>query len=126
MWAFGEDRDIGFNLAPQERRKENNGFKPAFRPESDRGEARREDGQGGEGGRVVGADPSTAVGLVMDVGRCSANPGRTPLQRPANFLDVVTLDDVADPHVLVVLEGHAALLARLDLTDLVLEAFERR
>ena len=41
-------------------------------------------------------------------------------------LDAVALDDVADPHVLVVLERHAALLARLHLGDFVLEALERR
>ena len=47
-------------------------------------------------------------------------------QRAADFLDVVALDDVADAHVLVVLEGHAAFLAGLHLRDLVLEALERR
>ena len=47
-------------------------------------------------------------------------------QRAADLLDVVAFDDVADPHVLVVLEGDAAFLAGLDDSDFVLEPFERR
>src|ERR1700688_4424385 len=47
-------------------------------------------------------------------------------QRAADLLDVVALDDVAGPHVVIVLERHAAFLPGLDLSDLVLEALERR
>ena len=46
------------------------------------------------------------------------------LERPLHFFHAVALDDVADAHVLVVLEGHAAFLARRDLADVVLEALE--
>ena len=46
-------------------------------------------------------------------------------QRAADLLDVIAFDDVADPHVLVVLERHAAFLAGLDDSDLVLEPLER-
>ena len=53
-------------------------------------------------------------------------PSPAPLQRAADFLDVVTLDHVALAHVLIVLERHAALLAGLDDRDLILVAFERR
>src|SRR3954462_7500551 len=49
---------------------------------------------------------------------------RGGLQRPPDLLDAVALDDVAGAHVLVVLEGHAALLAGRDLAGVVLEALE--
>jgi hypothetical protein len=49
---------------------------------------------------------------------------RGSLQGAADLLDAVALDDVADPHVLIVLKRHAALLAGLDLGDFVLEALE--
>src|SRR5258707_5789135 len=52
--------------------------------------------------------------------------GKSALQRPRDLLDAVALDDVAGPHVLVLLEGHAALLARRHLAHLVLEALQRR
>src|SRR5919199_3385937 len=46
-------------------------------------------------------------------------------ERAPDLLDAVALDDVAGPHVLVVLEGHAAFLTGHDLAHLVLEAAER-
>src|ERR1700677_3658357 len=48
------------------------------------------------------------------------------LQRAADLLDGIALDDVPDPHVVVVLERHATLLPGLPLGDFVLEALERR
>src|SRR5215204_1360148 len=53
-------------------------------------------------------------------------PRDDTLQSALNFRDVVTLDDVAGAHVLVVLKGHAALLAGRDLAGIVLEALELR
>src|SRR5215211_5830271 len=52
--------------------------------------------------------------------------GTGALQRPLHLFDAVALDDVADAHVLVVLERHAALLAGRDLARIVLKAFELR
>src|SRR5437762_709442 len=46
-------------------------------------------------------------------------------ERPLHLFEVEALDDVAGLDVLESLEGHAALLAGLDLVDLVLEALER-
>src|SRR6185437_6698571 len=57
---------------------------------------------------------------------CMAASSPHALQRAANLLDVVALDDVALGHLLVVLERHAAFLAGLDDRHLVLEALERR
>ncbi len=48
------------------------------------------------------------------------------LRAALDLLDAVAFDDVADAHVLVVLEGHAAFLAGDDFLDLVLEALEGR
>src|SRR5580700_9025808 len=48
------------------------------------------------------------------------------LQRALDLLDGIALDDVPDPHVVVVLERHAAFLPGLHLSDFVLEALERR
>src|SRR5215203_424420 len=53
-------------------------------------------------------------------------PRDDTLQSPLNFRDVIALDHVAGAHVLVVLEGHAALLAGRDLAGIVLEALELR
>src|SRR5207253_2226445 len=47
-------------------------------------------------------------------------------ERPPDLLDAVALDDVAGAHVLVFLEGHAALLTGRHLAYLVLEALQRR
>src|SRR6516164_540835 len=47
-------------------------------------------------------------------------------QTAQNLLHPVALDDVADFHILVVFEGHAALLAGDDLLDVVLEAPQLR
>src|SRR6266568_7357169 len=47
------------------------------------------------------------------------------LQRAGDFLDLEALDHVADLDVLVILEGHAALIAFTHLADLVLEALQR-
>ena len=47
------------------------------------------------------------------------------LQRGLNFLDIEAFDHVADLHVFVVLERHAALEAVLDFADFVLEAAQR-
>src|SRR3974390_390081 len=53
--------------------------------------------------------------------------GRPPrLKRPLHGLDPIALDDVADLHVLVVFERHAAFLAGDDLPCIVLETFELR
>src|SRR5690348_4859986 len=51
-----------------------------------------------------------------------ATDGRSSSQRARHLLHLEALDDVAGLDVLVVLEGHAALVAFLDLADLVLEA----
>src|SRR5690349_18435187 len=48
------------------------------------------------------------------------------LQRARDLLESVALDDLALPHVLVLLEGHAAFLSGRDLAHLVLEALEGR
>src|SRR5690554_367224 len=48
------------------------------------------------------------------------------LQRALDALDAETFDDIADAHVLVLLEGHAAFLTGRHFLDLVLEALERR
>src|SRR5690606_32887218 len=47
------------------------------------------------------------------------------LQRARYHLDAEALDDVADAHVLVVLEGHAAFLAARHFRHFVLEALQR-
>src|SRR5262245_37766515 len=52
----------------------------------------------------------------------AASPGA--LQRRTHLLDIEALDLVAGADVLVVLEGHAALEAGVDLAHLVLEALE--
>src|SRR5690606_25641870 len=51
-------------------------------------------------------------------------PPTQPSERALHFLDAVALDDVADAHVLVVLEGHAAFLTGDNLLHVVLEALE--
>src|SRR5690606_21500676 len=48
------------------------------------------------------------------------------LQRALDAFDAETFDDIADAHVLVLLEGHAAFLTGRHFLDLVLEALERR
>src|SRR5262249_13798628 len=64
--------------------------------------------------------------------RAGTAPGPTPyrkqvrLERPRDGLDVEALDDVAGADILVVGEGHAALLPRRHLAHLVLKALERR
>src|SRR5262245_32176735 len=55
--------------------------------------------------------------------RATRGPRRV-LQRALDRLDPVTLDDIADLHVLVVLERHAAFLAGGHLARVVLEALE--
>src|SRR5215475_2830477 len=51
---------------------------------------------------------------------------RSDSQRALNLLDPVTFDHVADAHVLIVLEGHAAFLPGGDFPRVVLEALELR
>src|SRR4029077_12320464 len=48
------------------------------------------------------------------------------LQRALDRLYAIALDHVADTHVAVVLEGHAAFLAGLHFFHFILEAFQRR
>src|SRR6266481_3859078 len=48
------------------------------------------------------------------------------LQRTLNCLHSITFDDVACPHVLVILKGHAAFLAGDNFAGIVFEAFELR
>src|SRR6185312_14211267 len=50
--------------------------------------------------------------------------GLTVLKRALDVLDLEALDDVADPHVLIVLEGHAAFLASNHLAHFVLETLQ--
>ena len=47
-------------------------------------------------------------------------------QRPLHRLHAVTLDDVADLHVLIILERHAAFLAGDHFAGVVLETLELR
>src|ERR1700689_3970867 len=47
-------------------------------------------------------------------------------QRALDGLHAITLDDVADPHVAVILERHAAFLAGLHFLHFVLEALQGR
>src|SRR5262245_57820417 len=47
-------------------------------------------------------------------------------QRALHLLNAEAFDDIADAHVLVVLERHAAFLADLPFAHVVLEALERR
>src|SRR5215813_4673090 len=56
--------------------------------------------------------------------KCNAGAKELSLQRALHRLHPVALDDVADLHVLVVLEGHAAFLAGEYLAHVVLEALE--
>ena len=50
--------------------------------------------------------------------------GRRPrLKRPLHGLDPIALDNVADFHVLVIFEGHAAFLPGDDFPCIVLETF---
>src|SRR5215470_17897707 len=49
----------------------------------------------------------------------------TSRDRAGDLLHLEAFDDVADLDVVVILEGHAALVAFLDLAHLVLEALER-
>src|SRR5215471_14754927 len=56
----------------------------------------------------------------------STKPQGSDLQAALDRFYAIALDDVADPHVTVVLECHAAFLAGLHFLDLVLEALERR
>src|SRR5690242_20090064 len=51
--------------------------------------------------------------------------GWRTLEGARHLLHLEALDDVAGLDVLIVLEGHAALVAFLDLADLVLEALQR-
>src|SRR5664279_1042266 len=46
------------------------------------------------------------------------------LQRPRDFLDAVTFDDIAGAHVLVFFEGHTAFLARRHFAHFVLEPLQ--
>src|SRR5262249_37531169 len=62
----------------------------------------------------------------QDVDGRDKSSAMTWLERPLHRLDAVALDDVADLHVLVVLEGHAAFLAGGHLARVVLEALELR
>src|SRR5208283_5619537 len=62
---------------------------------------------------------------LQTVPLCDPNRIAMRLERALDLLDAVALDHVALAHVLVVLEGRAALLAGVDLLDLVLEALER-
>src|SRR5579859_6890436 len=59
-------------------------------------------------------------------GRYAINPAATARSRDraGDLLHLEALDDVADLDVVVILEGHAALVAFLDLAHLVLEALE--
>src|SRR5262249_37029232 len=52
-------------------------------------------------------------------------PGMT-LERPLHGLHAIAFDNVADFHVLIVLERHAAFLAGDDFARVVLEALELR
>ena len=47
-------------------------------------------------------------------------------QRPLHALHPVTLDNVADFHILIIFERHAAFLAGGDFTRVILEALELR
>src|SRR5690348_6321394 len=53
-------------------------------------------------------------------------PQGSDLQAPLNGLDAITLDDITDSHVAVILECHAAFLAGLHFLHFVLEALQRR
>src|SRR3954447_23818648 len=53
-----------------------------------------------------------------------ASPAMTQLERPLHRLHAIALDDVALAHVLIILERHAAFLARHHLARVVLEALE--
>src|SRR3984957_15264111 len=64
------------------------------------------------------------VPIVQFEARMRGRPARS--ERAAHLFDAITFDDVARPHVLIVLEGHAAFLAGLDFAHFVLEALERR
>src|SRR4029077_8496268 len=55
-----------------------------------------------------------------------SRPGGSNSQRPLHALPPVALDDVADLHVVIILEGHAAFLAGHDLARVVLEPLELR
>src|SRR5262249_3855224 len=56
--------------------------------------------------------------------KCNARARELSLQRALHRLHPVALDDVADLHVLVMLEGHAAFLSGHHLAHIVLEALE--
>ena len=66
------------------------------------------------------------VGPVRAGNSGGSRPGASNSQRPLHALHPVALDDVADLHVVIILEGHAAFLAGHDLARVVLEPLELR
>src|SRR5260221_13226645 len=53
-------------------------------------------------------------------------PQGSDLQAALDGLHAITLDNVADPHVAVILERHAAFLAGLHFLHFILEALQGR
>src|SRR5579875_752987 len=79
------------------------------------------------------ADPLLTLGLGLEMLPGHAHHGlRSPpgssrrlnslLQRACDLFDLVALDDVALLHILVILEGHAAVITLLHLAHILLEA----
>src|SRR5271155_434870 len=66
--------------------------------------------------RMKQAELSARLGLAKS----------SDLQRALDSLHAITLDDVAGTHVAVILERHAAFLARRHFLHFILEALQRR
>src|SRR6185312_3010144 len=72
----------------------------------------------------VGPRPVLKTGKAARMPPSCSLSGEARLKRPRHHLDAEALDDIADAHVLVVLEGHAAFLAARHFGHFVLEALQ--
>src|SRR3984893_2809722 len=76
---------------------------------------------------VGSSSPRKAISCsTARIAACSLRARSPASQRALDLLHAIAFDDITNPHVLVILERHAAFLPGLHFLDLVLEALQGR